>query len=674
MSQKSPHDAYQLILSVFKQVEMRNPARRHHTWLERSGLSGTDVLRDRSPSPPLPPLSQRSPLQKDAPTPPKLSGRSSSARSADSSTSSLNAALAASIFAAKLKNKAAKTKEAQAGQGMSLRQSRTFIERNERMATQNNSIVSLARTLNSTETASPRNSLSLGTIEEGTATGVKAVQELVVEDVEEEMDRRSGRSHEESAANADAAVLGDGTTQSPVSKPNTSFAGRAIQRRHSYAPPPDPSMVAAKRGVPRRHSDETPSPNSNLLGECSGERSAEGRSRLERSSSERFSNSKEGNPRSRLERSSSERIFGRSRLERNSNERNPRRNSKEGNPRRSRDKRTSHERLANLFKQKRGADSADEKSRLTLSHDHYSRECKVLDAEFLKGDDHKVPLTPEQSKHFKLIFELNDADGDGKADLSDLASFLDSLGYGVPLRDLQEMIAGMGIEEVEGKITESDFLEFMRRTLVADIPKSKLPSIHKLLEEEVSKVGTQAASSSNSKASQQLLAGPRELGLPTPYDHDSDEQRQADSGPLLTKAQCSVVLDRLGFKLDPQSLSDLFDELDIDRDGKLSEAELITCIGIIKRNMLEVMQLAESFISLRKKASSNRISSCRHSDAAMADQSIEHPVYASDLVAALGVTEEEADEMIFIADLKDTQTIDFTGFHQVVVNWSGRSV
>ena len=37
MAQRSPHDAYQLLLSVFKQVEMRVPARRQNTWLEKAG-------------------------------------------------------------------------------------------------------------------------------------------------------------------------------------------------------------------------------------------------------------------------------------------------------------------------------------------------------------------------------------------------------------------------------------------------------------------------------------------------------------------------------------------------------------------------------------------------------------------------------------------------------------
>jgi len=48
----------------------------------------------------------------------------------------------------------------------------------------------------------------------------------------------------------------------------------------------------------------------------------------------------------------------------------------------------------------------------------------------------------------------------------------------------------------------------------------------------------------------------------------------------------------------------------------------------------------------------------------------EHALYASDLMAALDVTEQEAEEMVFIADLKESQSIDFNEFKQVVVNWS----
>lgn len=58
---------YQLLLTVFRQIEMRNPARRHHTWVEHSDddddeddeaatvRSQSRPLLDRPPSPPPPP-------------------------------------------------------------------------------------------------------------------------------------------------------------------------------------------------------------------------------------------------------------------------------------------------------------------------------------------------------------------------------------------------------------------------------------------------------------------------------------------------------------------------------------------------------------------------------------------------------------------------------------------
>ena len=134
----------------------------------------------------------------------------------------------------------------------------------------------------------------------------------------------------------------------------------------------------------------------------------------------------------------------------------------------------------------------------------------------------------------------------------------------------------------------------------------------------------------------------------------------------LSKAHCEQMLRKLGFTLDELSLAELFDELDADDDGRLSEEELLTCIGMIKCNMLEIMHLEKSFVSFRNRASGRPLASNDQQEGV-----IDHAVYANDLVSALGVTEEEAAEMIFIADLKDNQRIDFTEFRQVVVNWSG---
>ena len=137
--------------------------------------------------------------------------------------------------------------------------------------------------------------------------------------------------------------------------------------------------------------------------------------------------------------------------------------------------------------------------------------------------------------------------------------------------------------------------------------------------------------------------------------------RDSEHAAVVTQAQTALLLQALGFVLDELSLTELYEELDADGDGLISEEEFIACIGMIKCDLLETMHLERSFKSFRPGGA----------DASDGDDDEVHEVYASDLVAALGVTPAEAEEMIFIADLKDNQSIDFTEFKQVVVNWSG---
>ena len=80
--------------------------------------------------------------------------------------------------------------------------------------------------------------------------------------------------------------------------------------------------------------------------------------------------------------------------------------------------------------------------------------------------------------------------------------------------------------------------------------------------------------------------------------------------------------------------------------------------------LLQVMELEKSFTRFRE-ANSPR----RSAEASPQAEQEEHRVFATDLVAALSVSEEEAEEMIFIADLQETSSIDFTEFRNLVVNW-----
>jgi len=128
------------------------------------------------------------------------------------------------------------------------------------------------------------------------------------------------------------------------------------------------------------------------------------------------------------------------------------------------------------------------------------------------------------------------------------------------------------------------------------------------------------------------------------------------------------------------TFDEVFDEVDSDDDGALLLEEFITCVGMIKKFVLEVMELEKSFTRVRTAggrtmqgddASSNPGQSAddKTKEGRTVDDDVEHTVYALDLVAALGVSEQEAEEMIFIADLQDDSSIDFTEFRQLVVNW-----
>ena len=127
------------------------------------------------------------------------------------------------------------------------------------------------------------------------------------------------------------------------------------------------------------------------------------------------------------------------------------------------------------------------------------------------------------------------------------------------------------------------------------------------------------------------------------------------------------LLRTLGFHLDHDTFVEVFDDVDSDDDGAITLEEFITCVGMLKKSVLEVRELEQSFTRFRMQG---RAANAKAGEGASeADDDDEHKIYAADLCNALGVTEEIAEEMIYIADLQDNQSITFTEFRQVVVNW-----
>ena len=67
--------------------------------------------------------------------------------------------------------------------------------------------------------------------------------------------------------------------------------------------------------------------------------------------------------------------------------------------------------------------------------------------------------------------------------IRDSSLYMESLGHGVSVTELEQMMHDVGItEDQDGTITEDDFLEFARRTRVADLPASRVPRINTLFE------------------------------------------------------------------------------------------------------------------------------------------------------------------------------------------------
>ena len=379
------------------------------------------------------------------------------------------------------------------------------------------------------------------------------------------------------------------------------------------------------------------------------------------------------------------------------------------------------------------------RERLKLDGRHHgqrsSRHAALFDKQFLDEHEYKAPLTRKQREHYKLIFRLNDhsssAGGDeerGRLKITELYRYMESLGHAVPLAELVAMMNEEGITHAaeDSEISLEDFLEFIRRSIVSDLPAQKMPYVEKLFqryahnpsdartrgltrshtaEDATTPHGqskTLAKTLFTSPAARSSTAKPPEA----PPEELPDWQHQTTSRPFfgmiesrsgkrsalggtcgtfgaalaaggpefaeprIHKSDAEAMLRELGCELDEHTFTEIFDEVDSDGSGYLQYDELVTALGMIKRNVVEVMKLEQAFTKLRslerlKDLKADPKHKRRHA----------HAVYASDLVHTLKISEVEAEEMIFIADLKNEdatleKSIDFSEFKQVVVNWS----
>ena len=209
----------------------------------------------------------------------------------------------------------------------------------------------------------------------------------------------------------------------------------------------------------------------------------------------------------------------------------------------------------------------------------------ILDRDFLYGHDFKVPLTKTQNDHYSLIFKLNDATDSGHLKVSELSNYMYSLGHGVSVDELEEMMHAVGIDEdQDGTITEADFLEFMRRENVANLPSRRIGQVQKLFQSYHDK---HIEEQEQEKAEAALEK--EQIGVETEEHHHmrllheaqqkQDKEHPVDTEDHITRAHTMKLMHDLGFELDDHTFDEVFLEVDSRGDGTVTLNELITAVS-----------------------------------------------------------------------------------------------
>jgi len=274
----------------------------------------------------------------------------------------------------------------------------------------------------------------------------------------------------------------------------------------------------------------------------------------------------------------------------------------------------------------------------------------IMDSKFFEGNDFKVELTERQTKHYLEIFETHDVKNEGHIEIPTLARMMQSMGYGLTEDDLQTLIQEAHIEEdQDGHIDQDEFLEFVRQSLVEDLPSNSVDE----LKDEFEK-----------RSIRRALFGRRPIGENLMTDDTDDEMEKQLSDKMIAKEQTVVLLKLMGFQLDETSVTDIYKIVATDSNGDLSWDEFVFGIGILKKQITELKKLEESW----------QVFVDAHNREIPWTKRRRWPDISSEDVAhALKVPQNEADDLVFVAGLDCSQSdkleIGFFEFHSIITNF-----
>jgi len=219
----------------------------------------------------------------------------------------------------------------------------------------------------------------------------------------------------------------------------------------------------------------------------------------------------------------------------------------------------------------------------------------MLDSSFYEESDYHVQLTMPQIIHYNEIFVANDIENRGTLNVRELAHMMRTMGHGLSEHDLQKLIMDAGIDQDRnGKLDMSEFMEFVRQSLTADLPLSKMA----MLEREFKK---RAKPDVHPALDDHRLSSAPIKGRMAGISEDDEEGEEAApkavaAGPdTISKAEFVELMHMMGFHLDEQCATDIFKTIDTDHSGRVSYEEFVLGIGVLKRQMIDLKRLEKSF-------------------------------------------------------------------------------
>jgi len=248
----------------------------------------------------------------------------------------------------------------------------------------------------------------------------------------------------------------------------------------------------------------------------------------------------------------------------------------------------------------------------------------------LEGDDHQVQLTESQVQRFARVFGIlkndpNDDDIEIHNFTKHIAMEAAFLGSALSYEQFLKIVEESGIDkDGDGVLTQEEFLEFLRSLFLADLPSKEIPILKESYDTAVVEAG---------------------------------------EGSVMDEERVKGLFGMLGFDTESSQMKSVLGVIDSDGDGDVSFEEFLTGVAMMKRYCLQIKDLNNAF-EYHKSSVRNVRKSVVNKD-----------LSAEDLEAAFKVNQDEAAEMVFLADMDDCpaqgeRTIDITEFQQLVMAWT----